>query len=141
MNLPTQILDQLAAFGVSLRLAQGDVATAACLLEERGIGADDAVDHLNELEHLVLARVLLARDEPEEALELLDRLLEAAEESGRMGSVIGILAIRALAHGALAKEASTLADLGRASRSPSRKATSVRSWIWTCRWKACCDAP
>jgi LuxR family transcriptional regulator, maltose regulon positive regulatory protein len=114
MNLPTQILDQQAAFGVRLRLAQGDVATAARLLEERRIGADDAVDHLNELEHLVLARVLLACDEPEEALELLDRLLEAAEESGRMGSVIGILAIRALAHGALAEEASTLADLGRA---------------------------
>lgn len=112
-NLPAHMLDQLAAFGARLRLAQGNVATAARLLQERGIGADDAVDHRNELEHLVLARVLLARDKIHEALDLLERMRGAAEATGRMGSAIKVLALQALAHRARGDEAGAVATLGR----------------------------
>jgi LuxR family transcriptional regulator, maltose regulon positive regulatory protein len=41
--------------------------------------------------------VLLARNEPDEASGLLERLLVAAEAGGRTGSVIEILALQALA--------------------------------------------
>jgi LuxR family maltose regulon positive regulatory protein len=113
MDLPTQILDQLAAFGARVRLVQGDVATAARLLEERGIGADDAVDHQNELEHLVLAQVLLARGEVHVALDLLERLQSAAEATGRIGSTIKILTLQALAYKAQDDEARAVATLER----------------------------
>jgi LuxR family transcriptional regulator, maltose regulon positive regulatory protein len=114
INLPPYMLDQLAAFGARVRLAQGDVATAARLLEERGIGAEDAVNIQNELEHLVLARVLLARDEIHAALDLLEQLRSAAEATGRMGSTIKVLVLQALTHKARGDETLALATLGRA---------------------------
>jgi len=113
-ELPTQMLAQLAAFGARARMAQGDVATAARLLEERGIGADDAVDHQNELEHLVLARVLLAQGEVQAALDLLERLRGAAEATGRTGSKIKILVLQALACKAQDDETRALTTLKRA---------------------------
>jgi LuxR family transcriptional regulator, maltose regulon positive regulatory protein len=114
MNLPTQIVDRLAASGTRVRLAQGDVTSAARLLEERGIGVDDNVDHQNELEHLVLARVLLARGDVHVALDLLERLRGEAEATGRMGSVIKILALQVLAYEARGDEARAVATLERA---------------------------
>ena len=96
-----------------MRLSQGDVATAARLVEERGIGADDAVDHENELEHLVLARVLLARGEVHAALDLLERLRGAAEATGRIGSTIKVLVLQALAYAAQDDEARAVAALER----------------------------
>jgi LuxR family maltose regulon positive regulatory protein len=112
-DLPTQILDQLAAFGARVRLGQGDVATAARLLEERGINADDAVDHQNELEYFVLVRMLLARGEVNAALDLLERLQGAAEATGRMGSMIKILTLQALAYRARGDEVRAVATLQR----------------------------
>ena len=114
INLPPYMLDQQAAFGARVRLAQGAVATAARLLEERAIGADDAVNIQNELEHLVLARVLLARDEVHAALDLLERLRSAAETTGRMGSKIKVLVLQALTYKARDDESRALATLGRA---------------------------
>ena len=114
INLPPYMLDQQAAFGARVRLAQGDLATAARLLEERAIGADDAVNIQNELEHLVLARVLLARDEVHAALDLLERLRSAAETTGRMGSKIEVLVLQALTYKARDDESRALVTLGRA---------------------------
>jgi LuxR family maltose regulon positive regulatory protein len=113
-GLPAQMLDRLAAFGARLRLAQGDMATAARLLEERGIGADDALDHQNELEHLVLSRVLLAQKEVEAALGLLERIRSMAEAAGRMGTAIKALVLQALARGVQNDEIRALAALERA---------------------------
>ncbi len=74
---------------------------------ERGLSVDDAPSYLREFEHVTLARVLIARykNDPadgsiHEAIGLLERLLQAAEEGGRIGSVIEILALLALAHAA-----------------------------------------
>ena len=58
-------------------------------------------EYLREFEDLTLARVLLAEGKPSRALAVLDRLLPPAEEAGRMGTVIEILALRALALQAL----------------------------------------
>jgi LuxR family maltose regulon positive regulatory protein len=61
-------------------------------------------DTRTELEHITLAKVLLAQDAAEpgarfldEATQLLERLLQAAEEGSRTGSVIEILVLQALA--------------------------------------------
>jgi LuxR family maltose regulon positive regulatory protein len=80
-----------------LLLAQGDIAAAARWAQEGGLRADDEPMYQKEREHLVLARVLLAQDQPAKALALLDRLHEAAAAQDRAGSLIELGALRALA--------------------------------------------
>ena len=82
--------------------------------------ADD-LSYLREFEHITLARVLLARYAAEraegslqEATRLLERLLRAAEEGQRTGSVIEILVLQALAHQARGDIPAALAPLQRA---------------------------
>jgi LuxR family maltose regulon positive regulatory protein len=71
----------------------------------RGLSPDDPPSYLREFEHITLARILLARHKSDrtgnsirDAIGLLERLLKAAEEGGRMGSAIEILVLQALAH-------------------------------------------
>jgi LuxR family maltose regulon positive regulatory protein len=80
-----------------LLLAQGDVRAAARWTTAAGLGPDDEPDYPREPAYLVLARVLLAQDDPGPALTLLQRLLDAAASQGRTGSVIEIQGLRALA--------------------------------------------
>jgi LuxR family maltose regulon positive regulatory protein len=80
-----------------LLLAQGKVEDAARWGAERGLGVEDEPSYLREREHLVLARLLLARDKPDQALTLLERHLEEAQTQRRRGSEIEILALQALA--------------------------------------------
>jgi tetratricopeptide (TPR) repeat protein len=51
----------------------------------------------HEFEHITSARLLIAQGDYDEALGLLDRLLEGAEAGGRGGNVIEILVLKALA--------------------------------------------
>ena len=71
----------------------------------RGLSVDDDLSYLREFEHVTLARVLIARHKSDraersihEAVGLLERLLKAAEEGGRTGSVIEIRVLQGLAH-------------------------------------------
>ena len=59
----------------------------------------------------MLARVLLAQNEPGPALTLLQRLLDVAAGQGRTGSIIEIQALRALALAARGDHASALGAL------------------------------
>lgn len=82
-----------------------------------GIGATDELTYLREFEHITLARLLLAEkrlDGPAGGLALLDRLLDAAERGRRMGSVIEISILQALALRATGDAGPALASLGRA---------------------------
>lgn len=86
-------------------VAQGRLGEALSWAREQGLSVSDAPHYLREFEHITLARILLARSKSEhadsprlEAMELLERLLKAAQEGGRMGSVIEILMLQALAH-------------------------------------------
>jgi len=86
-------------------VAQGTLGEAVGWVRERGLYVDDDLSYLREFEHITLARILLAQhtaDRAErslhEATRLLERLLQAAEEGERTGSVIEILVLQALAH-------------------------------------------
>ena len=59
----------------------------------------------------MLARVLLAQNDPGPALTLLQRLLDAAASQGRVGSIIEIQALRALALAARGDHASAVGAL------------------------------
>ncbi|AHY45641.1 ATP-dependent transcriptional regulator [Rubrobacter radiotolerans] len=111
----------IAALKTRVWVAQGRLAEALGWAREQGLSAHDDLSYLREFEHITLARVLLARyksDREErsihEAMGLLKRLLKAAEEGGRMGSVIEILMLQALAHEAQGDSPSALAPLERA---------------------------
>jgi LuxR family maltose regulon positive regulatory protein len=102
-------------------VAQGKLTKALEWVREQGLSVDDAPSYLREFEHVTLARVLIARYKSDretgsihEAIGLLERLLHAAEEGGRMGSVIEILALLALAHQAQGNITTALVPLERA---------------------------
>jgi LuxR family transcriptional regulator, maltose regulon positive regulatory protein len=89
------LFNPVAVQQARLLLIQGDAAEAALWINERWLSAEGEPIYLREREHLVLARVLLAQDRPDQALRLLERLHEEARD--RLGSVIEILALEALA--------------------------------------------
>jgi ATP/maltotriose-dependent transcriptional regulator MalT len=97
-------------------ITQGRAGEALTWARERGLSADDDLSYLREFEHLTLARLLLAQHHDERAAQFLRRLLPAAEQGGRTGSVIEILILASLAHQALGGTPTALATLERAVR-------------------------
>ena len=110
----TILLNPLPAQRARLLLAQGEISAAARWTTERGLGPGDEPVYHREAEYLVLARVLLAEDQPAQLFPLLERLHSAATEQRRTGSVIEIQALRALAQAASGDQASALATLAEA---------------------------
>jgi LuxR family transcriptional regulator, maltose regulon positive regulatory protein len=97
-----------------LLLAQGDVAAASQWAKAAGLSPQDEPDYPREPAYLLLARVLLAQDRPGPALTLLQRLLATAQNQGRIGNVIEIQALRALALSARGDHAGALGALAEA---------------------------
>ena len=111
----------ISAMKARIWVAQGKLTKALEWVREQGLSVDDALSYLREFEHVTLARVLIAQYQSDreagsihEAMRLLERLLQAAEEGGRMGSVIEILALLALAHAAQGDITPALVSLERA---------------------------
>jgi LuxR family maltose regulon positive regulatory protein len=111
----------VAALKARVWIAKGMLAEAVDWARERGLSPADELSYVHEFEHATLARLLLAqgtRDLPEratrEATELLERLLAAAEEGDRNGSVIETLVPLSLARRARGDMAGALSSLERA---------------------------
>jgi len=105
VRTPLPDVHPIAALKTRIWVAQGRLAEALGWARERELSVDDDLSYLREFEHITLARVLIAQyksdrvdDSIHKAVELLERLLQAAEEGGRTGSVIEILLLQALAH-------------------------------------------
>ncbi|HMB24052.1 MAG TPA: hypothetical protein VKP08_14515, partial [Anaerolineales bacterium] len=95
----------VSALKAHIWVAQGKLSEALGWARENGSSAKDELSYVHEFEHITLARILLAQsksgpdDEPlRAATSLLERLLKAAEEGSRTGSVIEILVLLACAH-------------------------------------------
>ena len=111
----------IAALRARVRLAQGDIGGALAWARERNLAVNDDLSYAREFEHVTLCRVLIARhlsDRQEsflqDATRLLERLLAAAENGQRMGSLVEILVLRALAHQAHGDVPAAVASLERA---------------------------
>lgn len=113
-RLPPHNAAPLAAWHARLSLQQGDLAVARQWAQARQLHVDDTLDPPREIEYLTWARVLLAQHRPAEALPVLRRLLGPAERQGRMGSVLEILVLQALAQQACGDRAGAMERLGRA---------------------------
>jgi LuxR family transcriptional regulator, maltose regulon positive regulatory protein len=97
-----------------LLLAQGQAGAAERWMEQSGVTAEGEVSYLREREYLVLARVLLAKHAPDQALRLLQRLSDLAADQGRRGSLVELRALQARALTAAGDQAAALAALSEA---------------------------
>lgn len=95
----------IVALRTRVLIRQGRLSEALGWVREQKLSSEEPLGYLRELEHITLARLLLARYKADhadhfllEAMRLLERLLKAAEDGGRQGSVIEILILQALAH-------------------------------------------
>lgn len=121
IRTPLPDVHPIAALKTRIWIGQGRLTEAMGWAHEQGLSADDALSYLREFEHVTLARVLMARhqsgkaeDTLHKAIGLLARLLLAAEAGGRMGSVLEILALQALAYQTQEDMPGALATLARA---------------------------
>ncbi len=111
----------VAALKARVWIAQGRLAEALSWARVQGLSTHDDLSYLREFDHITLARVRLAHYQRERTesvglavIELLARLLQAAEAGGRTGSVIEILILQALAHQTQGDSPAALVSLTRA---------------------------
>ncbi len=121
IRTPLPDLRPISAMKARIWVAQGRLTKALEWVREQGLSPDDDLSYLREFEHITLARILIAQYQNDRmdgsihaAMRLLDRLLQAAEEGSRMGSVIEILVLQALAHQAQGNITPALVPLERA---------------------------
>ena len=114
-------LRPIAAIRARVWIGEERLSLAADWARERGVSAADDVSYLREFDHLTLVRLLLARyragEDPsaiDQAARLLDRLLGAAETSGRAGSLVEIRLLQALAQDARGDRPQALESLAEA---------------------------
>jgi LuxR family maltose regulon positive regulatory protein len=91
---PQAIVDA-ALWEARLHLMRNDLQAAASELE-RTSGVGDVPRSTRESEAISRARLLIAREDHDEALQMLDRVREAAEAADKRGSVVEILMLQAL---------------------------------------------
>ena len=109
-----QISIPVAAYRARILLALGDLETAVAWAQEIEPTIGDPLDPSLEYDHISLTRVWLEQGRLLEARQLLERLLPPAEQAGRMGRVIEILAIQVMVNLAQKQEAEALSALERA---------------------------
>jgi LuxR family maltose regulon positive regulatory protein len=88
----------------NLHIRHGNLKEARQWAKDQNLSPDDELTYLKEYELITFARLLLKeytieqkRESLEKALRLLQRLLQAAEKSDRIGSQISILTLLAIA--------------------------------------------
>ncbi len=104
-----------------LLAARGDINGARAWARQHRVAAEDELSYLREYEHVTLARVLLAEHAAtgssqtlQEAVALVDRLLAAATDGGRVGTMIELEVLRAVAHDATGEPDTALEALAHA---------------------------
>jgi LuxR family transcriptional regulator, maltose regulon positive regulatory protein len=108
-----QFIVEAAAWRSWLHLTRGELVAATSEWEEVSVGDDDPA-FVREIAQIARARLLLACGEHDEAQEMLVRMREAAEATGKKANAIRILALEALALQAQDENERALSTLARA---------------------------
>ncbi|MBK9925083.1 MAG: NACHT domain-containing protein [Anaerolineales bacterium] len=88
----------IASLKARVWIKQGELEKALAWARERKLSVDESPSYLREFEQITFARILLAQYQSVPSISLLERLLKAAEEGGRVNSVIEILILQAFAY-------------------------------------------
>jgi LuxR family maltose regulon positive regulatory protein len=114
---------QILALKARVWIKQGELEKAFAWALTQKLSIDEEPSFLREFEQITFARILLAQYQDnstgsslQHAMGLLERLLKAAEAGGRMGSVIEILVLQALAYQMQGDVPTAMASLQRALR-------------------------
>jgi len=91
-NVPLKVLTSLNVCRLHLSLIEEHVKKPISWSRKSNLS------YLEEFEYVTLARILVAQGDTEEALTLLDMLLQAARTAQRIGSVIEIQILQAIAY-------------------------------------------
>lgn len=121
------MIPSMSGYLSKLWLLQGRDHDLAAWYDKRGINPDDLRPEL-EMECTMIARMLLHRQFPDKALNLLLRLLVKAENGQRTGAVIEILIFVALARHGLGNLGSAL-DALRQALHLARESSYIRLFV------------
>lgn len=101
-NTPRPNFHPISAKKTRIWIRQSRLSEAMAWVDDQELSTDDDLNYLQEFEHITLVRVLLARYQSDQSIDLLlkaadllDRLLIAAEIGSRKGSLIEILLLKA----------------------------------------------
>lgn len=117
---PVPDMRPITALKADIWIKQGKLSKALVWAKAQVLSVDDDLSYPREFEHLTFVRLLIALHKSGEdsvigdALTLLSRLLQEAENGKRNGSIIEILIQQALAHGANDDMNSAITSLERA---------------------------
>ena len=112
VKTPIPLTRPVDAFKVRVYLKQGLLAQTHEWAQK--FSMDDELSFLHEFEHITFARVLLAKKDSKNVSQFLARLLQAAEDGARIGSMLEILILQALAFHAQGQLTQALLPLKRA---------------------------
>ena len=96
-HVPPWIVSRIAAWKAKIWLKEGNKDALRQWVQERLLDTDDEPLFVREVEYLVFARILILRGELEEAVNLLERLIERAQAGGRVTRQIEMYLVQALA--------------------------------------------
>jgi len=96
-HVPPWIVSRIAAWKAKIWLKAGNKGALHQWVQERLLSTDDAFLFVREVEYLVLARILILRGELEDAVNLVERLIERAQAGGRVTRQIEMHLVQALA--------------------------------------------
>jgi LuxR family maltose regulon positive regulatory protein len=114
IDLPPWMGHAVAAYQAHIWIELGHTDLSSQWIEERGISIEDKPSCRIEPEHVVLARILISQDRPEEADRFLEKLIKNAQEGHRVTSVIEMHLVRAKALYVQAKIDETIQELKQA---------------------------
>ncbi|MEJ2734938.1 MAG: LuxR C-terminal-related transcriptional regulator [Anaerolineae bacterium] len=96
-HVPPWIVSRIAAWKAKIWLKEGNKDALGQWVQERLLDTDDEPLFVREVEYLVFARILILRGELEDAVNLLERLIERAQAGGRVTRQIEMYLVQALA--------------------------------------------
>lgn len=118
---PDPVVRPISALKARVWIRQGRLPEAQDWSRQQSLSRDDDLSYLREFEHITLARLLIAQYRSSgieryarDALDFLERLRTAAEEGGRVGSLIETLLLQAIALEAQGEISRALVPLERA---------------------------
>ena len=96
-DLPSWVTHQAEAWKARMWLMKGNVDRVVNWAEGRELRLNENLTPLREPEHIMFARILIAKGRLNDALELLDRLCKEGEKGGRILSIVEVLLVKTLA--------------------------------------------